>query len=168
MRGLRPAVIGTRPCHPVVPARCHGRPAVPSSPPGAPPVSGNRESELQERLIDALSSKDFVAVGAVAIKLLLALGAAEDALAAMRDSRDVDAERKRRRRERGGTVSPSIRYAVLKRDGFRCRACGACASDDMTLHVDHVTPVAAGGTSHPSNLRTLCADCNLGKGAGDA
>jgi 5-methylcytosine-specific restriction endonuclease McrA len=32
------------------------------------------------------------------------------------------------------------------------------------LHVDHVVPLAAGGTSSEGNLRTACEECNLGKG----
>lgn len=36
---------------------------------------------------------------------------------------------------------------------------------DVKLHVDHVTPVALGGTDDPSNLVTACADCNGGKSA---
>ncbi|WP_430459247.1 HNH endonuclease [Rhodococcus qingshengii] len=31
------------------------------------------------------------------------------------------------------------------------------------MHVDHVTPVALGGSDHPSNLVCACKDCNLGK-----
>jgi 5-methylcytosine-specific restriction endonuclease McrA len=32
------------------------------------------------------------------------------------------------------------------------------------LHVDHVVPLAAGGTTSEGNLRTACEECNLGKG----
>jgi 5-methylcytosine-specific restriction endonuclease McrA len=32
------------------------------------------------------------------------------------------------------------------------------------LHVDHVVPVAAGGTASEDNLRAACEECNLGKG----
>jgi 5-methylcytosine-specific restriction endonuclease McrA len=31
------------------------------------------------------------------------------------------------------------------------------------LHVDHVVPLAAGGTTSEGNLRTACEECNLGK-----
>jgi hypothetical protein len=37
--------------------------------------------------------------------------------------------------------------------------------DGITLHVDHVTPESKGGTSSITNLQTLCASCNLTKGA---
>ncbi len=54
------------------------------------------------------------------------------------------------------------RFEVMKRDGFRCRYCGATAVD-VLLHVDHVIPRAGGGSDDHENLITSCADCNLGK-----
>jgi len=62
-------------------------------------------------------------------------------------------------------VTPSLRYDIMKRDGFRCVICGRRADDGVKLHVDHIKPVSKGGKSTPSNLRTLCQDCNLGKSA---
>ena len=62
-----------------------------------------------------------------------------------------------------------LRYKILRRDRFRCVICGRSPATDLTcqLHVDHVVAVSRGGTRNDDNLRTLCADCNLGKGAGD-
>jgi hypothetical protein len=57
-----------------------------------------------------------------------------------------------------------LRFEILKRDGFRCRYCGAGAKDAL-LQVDHVKPKAKGGTDAPENLTTACVDCNGGKGA---
>lgn len=60
----------------------------------------------------------------------------------------------------------SIRFAVLERDGFRCRYCGAASADGATLHVDHIHPRAHGGDQEDmDNLVTACLDCNLGKSA---
>jgi len=59
-------------------------------------------------------------------------------------------------------VSKRTRYEVLKRDNHTCRYCGASAPD-VVLHVDHVTPVALGGSDDPSNLVAACKDCNAGK-----
>ena len=67
--------------------------------------------------------------------------------------------------EERGKMTPSLRYAVMQRDGFRCVLCGASAQDGAKLHVDHVLPVSKGGKTEISNLRTLCDRCNLGKGA---
>jgi hypothetical protein len=62
-------------------------------------------------------------------------------------------------------VSKRTRYEVLRRDGYRCRYCGATPDTGAQLTVDHVTPVSLGGTNDPSNLVAACLDCNLGKGA---
>jgi hypothetical protein len=60
------------------------------------------------------------------------------------------------------SVSKRLRFEVFRRDGFACRYCGATASD-APLTIDHVVPVALGGTDDPGNLATACKDCNAGK-----
>lgn len=60
-------------------------------------------------------------------------------------------------------VTDSLRYDVLKRDGFRCVLCGMSSKDGAILHVDHIIPVSKGGKTELSNLRTLCERCNMGK-----
>lgn len=62
-------------------------------------------------------------------------------------------------------MTDSLRYDVMKRDGFRCVLCGRTAKDGVTLHVDHIYPIAKGGKTEINNLRTLCEFCNLGKSA---
>ena len=57
-------------------------------------------------------------------------------------------------------VSKRTRYEVLRRDNHTCRYCHAT---DSPLTVDHVTPVALGGTDDPTNLVACCRDCNAGK-----
>lgn len=57
-------------------------------------------------------------------------------------------------------VSKRTRYEVLARDDFTCRYCNAT---DVRLTVDHVVPLALGGTDKPDNLVTACWDCNAGK-----
>lgn len=59
-------------------------------------------------------------------------------------------------------VSKRLRFEILRRDGFRCRYCGVCA-ESAALRVDHVIPVALGGTDDPANLVTACEPCNTGK-----
>lgn len=61
------------------------------------------------------------------------------------------------------TMSPTLRFKVLKRDGYRCRLCGATA-EGTRLHIDHIHPVSKGGQTVEANLWTLCAECNHGKG----
>lgn len=62
-----------------------------------------------------------------------------------------------------GELSDSMRYDILNRDNFTCVICGASSRQGVRLHVDHIIPVSKGGKSVPSNLRTLCERCNIGK-----
>ncbi|MFA4946722.1 MAG: HNH endonuclease [Candidatus Micrarchaeia archaeon] len=64
--------------------------------------------------------------------------------------------------ERGG-IDAKTRHLILARDGFKCCDCGRGPKDGVKLHVDHHIPVAWGGLTEESNLRTLCEECNLGK-----
>lgn len=61
-------------------------------------------------------------------------------------------------------VGKRTRFEVFKRDGFTCQYCGR-RPPDVTLHCDHITPVAKGGSNDPVNLITACKDCNAGKSA---
>lgn len=62
------------------------------------------------------------------------------------------------------SVGPKMRAYVMGRDNFRCRRCGACSRDEgVRLVIDHIVPVAKGGTNEPTNLQVLCGDCNAGK-----
>lgn len=60
-------------------------------------------------------------------------------------------------------IPKKTRFEVFKRDEFTCQYCGAKAPDAI-LHIDHIVPVAEGGTNDILNLVTACRDCNLGKG----
>ena len=62
------------------------------------------------------------------------------------------------------TISPSMRFQILRRDGFACTYCGA-RPPEVRLHVDHERPRAYGGPDSLLNLRTACDRCNVGKGA---
>jgi len=62
------------------------------------------------------------------------------------------------------SLSKSLRFEIFKRDGFRCLYCG-CSPSQKVLRVDHVVPVAEGGSDESSNLVTSCFDCNAGKAA---
>ncbi|MDR0910353.1 MAG: HNH endonuclease [Spirochaetaceae bacterium] len=59
-----------------------------------------------------------------------------------------------------------LRYKILKRDNFRCSICGRSPATTLglELHVDHIIPFSKSGKTVESNLRTLCSDCNIGKG----
>lgn len=59
-------------------------------------------------------------------------------------------------------VSKRLRFEVLSRDGEACCKCGR-RPPEVELQVDHVIPVTLGGSDEPSNLQTLCKECNSGK-----
>ena len=63
------------------------------------------------------------------------------------------------------TISDKLRYQVLKRDNFKCCACGASPAKDpsVDLHIDHVVPWSKGGETTLENLQTLCSRCHIGK-----
>lgn len=61
-------------------------------------------------------------------------------------------------------ISKKLRFEVFKRDGFQCHYCGVTPPKAI-LQIDHIFPVAQGGTNDIDNLITSCQPCNLGKGA---
>jgi 5-methylcytosine-specific restriction endonuclease McrA len=65
----------------------------------------------------------------------------------------------------GRKVNARLRYLVLRRDHFTCRACGRSPATHRNVHlqVDHIKPWSAGGETVAKNLQTLCRQCNLGK-----
>jgi hypothetical protein len=63
-------------------------------------------------------------------------------------------------------VPAQLRRLVLRRSGSRCEYCLLSqAGQEATFHVDHVTPVAAGGETVADNLALACVSCSLRKGA---
>ncbi len=51
---------------------------------------------------------------------------------------------------------------IFERDGWQCCYCHISGPP---LTVDHIVPIAAGGTNLPSNLIAACKSCNCSKGA---
>jgi len=70
-----------------------------------------------------------------------------------------------RRREPGRIIPIGLRYRILNRNRFRCQLCGNSPAIDVMcrLHVDHIKPFSKGGKTVGENLRTLCANCNIGR-----
>jgi 5-methylcytosine-specific restriction endonuclease McrA len=65
-------------------------------------------------------------------------------------------------KRRSGTAWRRTRLAVLAAAGYRCQfpGCGRVANT-----IDHITPLAQGGTNELSNLRAACARCNYRGGS---
>lgn len=79
-------------------------------------------------------------------------------------------EHRRRARERDAFVAPVSRLAIFQRDRWRCHLCGkavrktAPAPHPLSPSLDHVIPLARGGTHEPANVRTAHFLCNSIKG----
>lgn len=59
----------------------------------------------------------------------------------------------------GHTPLPQpVKAAIRARDRNSCQACGQPGH-----HVDHIIPLAEGGTHDPHNLQLLCTPCHNAK-----
>lgn len=56
----------------------------------------------------------------------------------------------------------AVREEVFRRDEYRCNSC-QCSGTAKTLEIDHIIPLALGGTNDLSNLQILCSSCNRQK-----
>jgi len=65
-----------------------------------------------------------------------------------------------------GKFRASDLRAIFKAQRGRCAYCKALLAKD-TRHLDHIIPLAAGGTNWPSNLQFTCEHCNVSKNARD-
>jgi 5-methylcytosine-specific restriction endonuclease McrA len=64
---------------------------------------------------------------------------------------------KRPKRDSRQAIPKAVKLRVLARfDGL----CGYCGEKPLRLQVDHMTPVAMGGTNDESNLMPACHPCN--------
>ncbi len=63
-------------------------------------------------------------------------------------------------------IPAQLRRLVLRRSGERCEYCQLSqAGQEATFHIDHITPVAAGGETAADNLALACVSCSLRKSA---
>ncbi len=74
-----------------------------------------------------------------------------------------DAQRRAAKRSADGTHSREDIKQILTLQKYKCAVCKVCIKDGH--HVDHVIPLALGGSNWPSNLQALCQTCNLKKHA---
>jgi hypothetical protein len=63
-------------------------------------------------------------------------------------------------------IPASLRRLTVQRAKSRCEYCKlAQAGQVATFHIDHVTPLAAGGLTTADNLALACVACSLHKAA---
>lgn len=59
-------------------------------------------------------------------------------------------------------IPPEVRTYVFERDRNCCQSCGQ-TNQQTELTIDHIIPLARGGSHDLSNLQTLCRSCNAKK-----
>lgn len=71
-----------------------------------------------------------------------------------------------RRRCADGVMTAADIRTLLRLQRSKCAICKASVLT-TGYHVDHIMPIARGGTNHRENLQILCPSCNLSKHAKD-
>ena len=85
-----------------------------------------------------------------------------------RDARR-DREARRRSLEKSAFREKVVRMQVFDRDAYKCHLCGKRTKADAKVPhpqaptLDHIVPLAKGGTHEPSNVATACFICNSRK-----
>ncbi|MCT7949805.1 HNH endonuclease [Ancylothrix sp. C2] len=59
-------------------------------------------------------------------------------------------------------IPPEVRKYVYQRNNYQCQSCGK-THQETQLSIDHIIPLAKGGSNDVSNLQTLCLTCNQKK-----
>jgi hypothetical protein len=63
-------------------------------------------------------------------------------------------------------IPASLRRTVIQRANNRCEYCQLSQEGQIaTFHIDHITPVVAGGPTTEANLALACVACSLHKAA---
>lgn len=80
-----------------------------------------------------------------------------------------DRNRRARKRNADGRHSAADVRAIFEKQRGLCANCQTklFKSGRQKFHVDHIMPLALGGSNWPANLQCLCKTCNLSKGAKD-
>lgn len=80
-------------------------------------------------------------------------------------TRDMNNARHARKRGNGGSFKVSQIREMKKEQGGICVYCPNTIIGKGNCHIDHILPVALGGSSDISNIQLLCPTCNMRKSA---
>lgn len=76
-------------------------------------------------------------------------------------SRTCGRNRRAKKRDSGGKLSPGLPAKLFKLQRGKCACCGKPLGDDY--HLDHIMPLALGGANEDWNIQLLRPKCNLEK-----
>ena len=62
-------------------------------------------------------------------------------------------------------IPVEVKKYVFDRNGYQCQSCQTIDLSARNLQIDHIVPLAQGGSNDISNFQTLCAKCNREKSA---
>lgn len=79
--------------------------------------------------------------------------------------RAIKSNRRARKNGNGGEYTGADVAAIIKYQRNRCAYCRVKLG--KKYHIDHIIPLARGGSNDRRNLQVLCAPCNLSKHARD-
>ena len=80
------------------------------------------------------------------------------------ESRRIHKQNRRARKmENGGKLSPGLAAKLFKLQRGKCACCHVSIADGS--HLDHVIPLALEGPNEDRNMQLLCGPCNLSKHA---
>lgn len=74
-----------------------------------------------------------------------------------------DQNRRARKRENGGVISRGLSERLFTLQRGKCACCGKPLGDNY--HLDHIMPIALGGSNTDDNIQLLRAFCNQSKRA---
>ena len=55
--------------------------------------------------------------------------------------------------------------SLLEVQNYKCLNCKCCIKERSSRHLDHIMPLALGGSNYITNLQWLCKSCNMSKNA---
>jgi CRISPR/Cas system Type II protein with McrA/HNH and RuvC-like nuclease domain len=77
--------------------------------------------------------------------------------------RDINRQKDHKKRMAPGKISKGINERLFAEQMGVCTCCGDMLGNNY--HLDHIMPIALGGTNEDQNLQLLRAECNMKKGA---
>ncbi len=123
----------------------------------------NYSARMQLKKLDDKDRKwDFKAWWYVVSQCLKGIDTATRLLVGL--SRRTTAQDKKLNRRRRARPSQTTRIAMLGPNA-ECSACGVGWNENEdNLTMDHIIPVAMGGSGHKNNMQVMCESCNQKKG----